>query len=62
LQRAARAPDAPPALAVARLCAPALAGAAFDAPRLYALEPHYVRASEAEVKFPHGLGPGATKA
>jgi tRNA threonylcarbamoyladenosine biosynthesis protein TsaB len=61
LGRAAGAPDAPPALAVARLCAAALEGAAFDPQRLYALEPHYVRASEAEVKFPHGLGPGATK-
>ncbi len=47
----------PPGLAVARLCAAALLGAAYDAARLYALEPHYVRASEAEVKFPHGLPP-----
>jgi tRNA threonylcarbamoyladenosine biosynthesis protein TsaB len=45
----------PPADAVARLAAPRLAGAPFDASALYALEPHYVRPSEAEVKFPHGL-------
>ncbi len=51
----------PPALAVARLCASVLEGAPYDAARLFALEPHYVRASEAELKFPHGLGPGATK-
>jgi len=49
----------PPALAVARLCAAALDGAAYDGARLFSLEPHYVRASEAEIKFPHGLGPGA---
>jgi len=49
----------PPASAVARLCARALEGAAYDAARLFALEPHYVRASEAELKFPHGHGPGA---
>ena len=55
-------PAAPSALAVARLCAPELAGAAHDRQRLYALEPHYLRASEAEVKFPHGFGAGATKA
>ena len=30
-------------------------------PALFALEPHYIRPSEAEVKFPHGLGPGAVK-
>lgn len=49
----------PAAAAVAALAAPSLIGAAFDPQRLFALEPHYVRASEAEVKFPHGLGPGA---
>jgi tRNA threonylcarbamoyladenosine biosynthesis protein TsaB len=54
-------PATPAAPALARLAAPRLFGAAFDAPALYALEPHYVRASEAEVKFPHGLGPGRTK-
>ena len=54
--------ETPPALAVARLCARALEGAPYDAAKLFALEPHYVRASEAEIKFPHGLGAGATKA
>ncbi|HUL61412.1 MAG TPA: tRNA (adenosine(37)-N6)-threonylcarbamoyltransferase complex dimerization subunit type 1 TsaB [Anaeromyxobacteraceae bacterium] len=51
----------PPALAVARLAAPRLAGAAYDAQALFALEPHYVRPSEAELKYPRGLGPGAEK-
>ncbi len=37
----------------------ALSGGPFDAQALFALEPHYVRKSEAEVKFPNGLGPGA---
>ena len=55
------APSTPPALAVARLCAAALSGARYDAAHLFALEPHYVRPSEAEVKFPHGLGPGADR-
>ena len=50
---------APPAHAVAALVAESLATAAYDAQALFALEPHYVRASEAEVKFPKGLGPGA---
>jgi tRNA threonylcarbamoyladenosine biosynthesis protein TsaB len=45
----------PPGHAVARLAARRLSGAAFDAPALYALEPHYIRLSEAEVKFPDGL-------
>ena len=49
----------PTAAAVALLAAPRLLGAAFDPQSLFALEPHYVRLSEAEVKFPHGLGPGA---
>jgi tRNA threonylcarbamoyladenosine biosynthesis protein TsaB len=49
------APATPAAEAVARLAGPRLAGAAFDAQALYALEPHYIRPSEAEVKFPHGL-------
>ena len=53
--------ELPPALAVARLCAAELDGAKYDAAKLFALEPHYVRASEAEIKFPHGLGAGATK-
>ncbi|HZZ85558.1 MAG TPA: tRNA (adenosine(37)-N6)-threonylcarbamoyltransferase complex dimerization subunit type 1 TsaB [Anaeromyxobacteraceae bacterium] len=50
----------PSALSALRLAAPGLLGAAFDPQRLFALEPHYVRPSEAEVKFPHGLGPGAS--
>jgi tRNA threonylcarbamoyladenosine biosynthesis protein TsaB len=49
----------PPAFAVASLVAERLATAAYDAQALFALEPHYVRASEAELKFPKGLGPGA---
>jgi tRNA threonylcarbamoyladenosine biosynthesis protein TsaB len=49
----------PPALAVASLAAERLASAAYDAQALFALEPRYVRASEAELKFPKGLGPGA---
>jgi len=49
----------PSAAAVAVLASPRLLGVAFDPQRLFALEPHYVRLSEAEVKFPHGLGPGA---
>ncbi|HYD41771.1 MAG TPA: tRNA (adenosine(37)-N6)-threonylcarbamoyltransferase complex dimerization subunit type 1 TsaB, partial [Anaeromyxobacter sp.] len=51
--------DAPAATAVAALAAAKLRGAAYDAQALFALEPHYVRKSEAEVKFPQGLGPGA---
>ncbi|BDG08886.1 tRNA (adenosine(37)-N6)-threonylcarbamoyltransferase complex dimerization subunit type 1 TsaB [Anaeromyxobacter paludicola] len=50
---------APSALSVLRLAAERLAARPFDPQALFALEPHYVRASEAEVKFPHGLGPGA---
>ena len=52
----------PPAHAVARLAAAQLAGAAFDAPALYGLEPHYLRPSEAEVRFPHGLVPAKDRA
>jgi tRNA threonylcarbamoyladenosine biosynthesis protein TsaB len=55
-------PRTPPAVAVARLCAAALGEAGYDQAHLFALEPHYVRKSEAEVKFPHGLGPGADRA
>jgi tRNA threonylcarbamoyladenosine biosynthesis protein TsaB len=51
----------PPAAAVAALVADQLASASYDAQALFALEPHYVRASEAELKFPKGLGPGADK-
>jgi tRNA threonylcarbamoyladenosine biosynthesis protein TsaB len=57
----AGAPRTPSAAALVRAVAGALAGAAYHAETVFALEPHYVRASEAEVKFPHGLGPGATR-
>lgn len=50
-------PPTPPAFAVAKLCAPRLPSAAFDAQTIFALEPHYVRASEAELKFPGGTVP-----
>ncbi len=49
----------PPAFAVAALAADSLARASFDAQALFSLEPHYVRQSEAELKFPGGIGPGA---
>jgi len=48
----------PPAEAVANLAAAGLEGARYDAAALYALEPHYLRKSEAEVKFPDGLPAG----
>jgi tRNA threonylcarbamoyladenosine biosynthesis protein TsaB len=51
----------PPAHAVAAIVAERLAAGAYDAQALFALEPHYVRASEAELKFPKGIGPGAGK-
>ncbi|HSD20666.1 MAG TPA: tRNA (adenosine(37)-N6)-threonylcarbamoyltransferase complex dimerization subunit type 1 TsaB [Anaeromyxobacter sp.] len=51
----------PHAAAIAALAAPRLAGASFDPQVLFALEPHYVRPSEAELKFPKGLGPGADR-
>ena len=51
----------PRAAAIAALAAPRLAGASFDPQALFALEPHYVRPSEAELKFPKGLGPGANR-
>jgi tRNA threonylcarbamoyladenosine biosynthesis protein TsaB len=51
----------PPALGVAALAAEPLLAASYDAQALFALEPHYVRPSEAELKFPGGLGPGAQK-
>jgi tRNA threonylcarbamoyladenosine biosynthesis protein TsaB len=51
----------PPALGVVRLCAAKLLGAHYEPQALFALEPHYVRASEAELKFPGGLGPGAKR-
>jgi len=52
---------APPAAAVAALVGDQLASASYDAQALFALEPRYVRASEAELKFPKGLGPGAER-
>jgi len=61
LPRLATAVESPPADAVARLAAARLQGAAYDAPALFALEPHYVRLSEAEVKFPDGLGPATAR-
>jgi len=61
LPRLATAVESPPAEAVARLAAARLDGAAFDAPAVFALEPHYIRASEAEVKFPDGLGQPAPR-
>jgi tRNA threonylcarbamoyladenosine biosynthesis protein TsaB len=53
--------ETPTAAAVAALAACKLREAAFDRQALFALEPHYLRKSEAEVKFPHGLGPGAAR-
>jgi tRNA threonylcarbamoyladenosine biosynthesis protein TsaB len=47
----------PSAIEVARLASPSLEGAGYDAARLFSLEPHYVRPSEAELKFPNGLFP-----
>ncbi len=61
LPRLAGAASAPSAESVARLCAPALLDRAYDAAAVFALEPHYVRPSEAEVRFPHGQGPGAER-
>ncbi len=52
------APLTPPAHAVARLAARQLSGAGYDAAAVFAMEPHYVRKSEAEVKFPDGLPRG----
>ena len=51
----AGAPSTPSADAVGRLAAPRLGAAAYDDQALFALEPHYVRKSEAEVKFPNGI-------
>jgi tRNA threonylcarbamoyladenosine biosynthesis protein TsaB len=49
------APATPSGDAVGLLAAPRLVSAPFDDRALFALEPHYVRKSEAEVKFPNGL-------
>jgi tRNA threonylcarbamoyladenosine biosynthesis protein TsaB len=62
IQRLRTAVEGPTAAAVAALATCKLLGAAYDAQALFALEPHYVRKSEAEVKFPQGLGPGAVGA
>jgi tRNA threonylcarbamoyladenosine biosynthesis protein TsaB len=59
IRRLAAGPETPPAAAIAALVAGRLAAAPYDAQALFALEPHYVRPSEAELKFPKGLGPGA---
>ncbi|HSN92335.1 MAG TPA: tRNA (adenosine(37)-N6)-threonylcarbamoyltransferase complex dimerization subunit type 1 TsaB [Anaeromyxobacteraceae bacterium] len=61
LPRLAAGAATPHAFQVARLAAPRLAEGPFDAQALFALEPHYVRLSEAEVKFPGGIGPGAER-
>ncbi len=53
--------DTPSAFGVAVLTAAVLEGASYDAARLFALEPHYVRPSEAELKYPKGHGPGADR-
>jgi len=50
------APATPSAEAVGRLASDGLAR--YDEAALFALEPHYVRLSEAEVKFPQGLPTG----
>jgi tRNA threonylcarbamoyladenosine biosynthesis protein TsaB len=55
LPRLDGAPDTPSGDAVGRLAAPRLGAAPFDDLALFALEPHYVRKSEAEVKFPNGI-------
>jgi tRNA threonylcarbamoyladenosine biosynthesis protein TsaB len=47
----------PTAEAVASLVWETLLGATYDAQSLFALEPHYVRLSEAELKFPKGIPP-----
>jgi tRNA threonylcarbamoyladenosine biosynthesis protein TsaB len=49
------APESPSGESVGRLAASRLRRATFDDQALFALEPHYVRKSEAEVKFPAGL-------
>jgi tRNA threonylcarbamoyladenosine biosynthesis protein TsaB len=55
LPELAGAPATPGAPAVGGLAAARLRGKGYDEPALFALEPHYVRPSEAEVKFPHGF-------
>ena len=48
------APRTPSAAAIARLCAPALRGASFDAVALFALAPNYFKPSEAEIALSEG--------
>ncbi|GAC1556587.1 MAG: hypothetical protein NVS2B9_19800 [Myxococcales bacterium] len=50
----AGAPETPPAAAVAALCAARLRDHAFDPAALFALGPHYLRPSEAEVALAQG--------
>ncbi len=59
LPRLATEVRSPPAASVAALVSGTLLAAAYDPAALFALEPHYVRPSEAEVRFPGGIGPGA---
>jgi tRNA threonylcarbamoyladenosine biosynthesis protein TsaB len=47
----AEGPLSPDARAIGELCLPILP---FSAEALFTLEPHYVRPSEAEIKFPEG--------
>jgi tRNA threonylcarbamoyladenosine biosynthesis protein TsaB len=54
-------PATPGADAVGRLAAARLVAGGYDEPALFALEPHYVRPSEAEVKFPHGFPPASRR-
>ncbi len=54
------APAAPPAWAVAALCAGALSSASFDAAALFAIGPDYLKPSEAEVALGKGRVGGLT--
>jgi tRNA threonylcarbamoyladenosine biosynthesis protein TsaB len=57
LPELAGAPQTPPAWAIAALVGDTLAKASFDAQTIFSLEPHYLRPSEAEIKYPQGLVP-----
>lgn len=57
LPRLATAVATPSAEAVAALVSETLLAGSYDAQALFALEPHYVRPSEAELKFPKGIPP-----
>jgi len=61
LPRLVPAAATPHAFEVARLAAARLVERPFDLQALFALEPHYVRQSEAELRFPRGIGPGAER-